>query len=344
MKARNIYLVVFSGVSVLGIMLIVYSYQVFKNPNLIVRQEQGELLIPEKATIQQVLDSLTAHQYVEDVVSFMFVSKLLGYHDNIKPGRYILSKNLTNIDAVRRLRSGAQTPVNVTFTNARLKEELPEKLCRNITANPDEFYALLTNPKKVKELGFDSLTIAAMFLPNTYEMYWTTNAEELMARMKREYDRFWNEARRKKAEALGLTPIQVSILASIVQAETIKSDEKSTVAGLYINRLNRGMLLEADPTVVFANKDFTITRVLNKHLKVDSPYNTYKYSGLPPGPINIPEISSIEAVLNYKKHNYIFMCAKEDFSGYHNFAATNREHVNNANRYRRALSRRGIKN
>lgn len=180
-------------------------------------------------------------------------------------------------------------------------------------------------------------------MPNTYEFYWTTDAEELVTRMKREYDRFWNDERKEKATALGLTPLQVSVLASIVQAETAKEDEKPRVAGLYLNRLKIGMILNSDPTVIFAHRDFTIKRVLNWHLKIDSPYNTYKYAGLPPGPINVPSAPSIDAVLNHEQHEYIYMCAREDFSGYHRFAISYQQHLQNAKMYQKALDAAGIR-
>jgi UPF0755 protein len=189
----------------------------------------------------------------------------------------------------------------------------------------------------IKELGFTPPTFPVMFVPNTYEMYWTTTPANFTKRMKIEYDKFWNEERKTKADRIGLTPIEVSILASIVQEETAKNDEKPLVAGLYINRLKRGMPLQADPTIKYAVNDFTLRRVLNTHLEMDSPYNTYKFAGLPPGPINFPEITSIDAVLNFKKHNFIYMCAKSDFSGYHNFAQTLAQHNRNADAYRAAL-------
>ena len=178
----------------------------------------------------------------------------------------------------------------------------------------------------------------AMFIPNTYEFYWTTTARQFADRMKAEYVRFWNEERIQKAESIGLTPVQVATLASIVQEETNQSSEKPRVAGVYINRLQKGMPLQADPTVKFAAGDITLRRILNRHLETDSPYNTYLYPGLPPGPITFPEISSLESVLNYEKHNYLYSCAKEDFSGFHNFARTNAEHERNAARYHAALA------
>ncbi|MEM1134948.1 MAG: endolytic transglycosylase MltG [Bacteroidota bacterium] len=342
MKFQNLKIAIFIGLSLLIVMMSVYLYQVFFNPNLLITRKEAVIYIPENATIQQVVDTLKTKRYLEDVVSFMFVSKLLDYHETIKPGRYVITKEMTNLEAIRHLRAGIQAPVRVTFNNVRLKEDLAEKLCKNITATEDEFNTLLNNPEYLTQFGFDTTTILTMFLPNTYEMYWTSSAEDLFERMKYEYDRFWNEQRKERADSLGLKPVEVSVLASIVQAETAKRDEKPIVAGLYINRLERGMLLESDPTVVFAVGNFTMKRVLNKHLKTDSPYNTYKYAGLPPGPINLPEPSSIDAVLRYEKHDYIYMCAKEDFSGYHRFASNYRQHINNANRYRRALNKRKV--
>ena len=181
-----------------------------------------------------------------------------------------------------------------------------------------------------------------MFIPNTHEVYWTISAEQLLEKFKKEYDKFWNEGRLAKAKVLNMTPVEVSILASIVQAETRHNDESPRIAGLYLNRLKMGMPLQADPTLIYAIGNFDIQRVLNVHKEIDSPYNTYKYAGLPPGPINFPSIISIDAVLNHEEHNYIYMCAKEDFSGYHNFTASLREHNNNARKFQQALNRARI--
>ncbi len=343
MNRRTLSIALFAGLAVTIITVIVYSYQLFFTPNILVREtEKAYLYIPPGATIKNVADSLYHNKLMHDPVSFMFVSKLLKYHESVKPGRYALSPKMTNLQAVRHLRAGIHEPVKLTFTNARRKDELAAKLCRATVAEPHEFDSLVNDVAFVETLGFDTVTVACMFLPNTYEVFWTTNAEGILKRMKREYDAFWNEDRLAKASAVGLTPVQVSILASVVEAETKLKDEKPTVAGLYLNRLNRNMPLESDPTVVFAVGDFSIRRVLNTHLEIVSPYNTYRNTGLPPGPILIPELSSIEAVLNAKDHNYLYMCAKEDFSGRHNFAATYREHINNANRYRAALNRAKI--
>ena len=206
-----------------------------------------------------------------------------------------------------------------------------------------EIANILNDTAYISKLGFTPETLPALFIPNTYEVYWNMSAEDFMQRMLKEHKAFWNEKRLKQAEAIGLTPIEVATLASIVEEETANQAEKPMVAGLYINRLKKGMLLQADPTVKFSLQEFGLKRILFKHLEVDSPYNTYKYAGLPPGPIRVPSYQGLESVLNYTKHNYIYMCAKEDFSGTHNFAVTSAQHAANARKYQQALNRRGIR-
>lgn len=201
----------------------------------------------------------------------------------------------------------------------------------------------LTDSLTCARLGYTPQTIACLFIPNTYEVYWDMTLDQFLARMTKEKDRFWNDERRQKAKDIGLTPEEVVTLASIVDEETAKNDEKPIIAGLYMNRLKRGMLLQADPTVKYAVGDFTLQRILYRHLEVDSPYNTYKYAGLPPGPLRIPSIRAIDGVLNYTHHNYLYMCAKEDLSGRHNFARTLAEHSRNAQRYQSALNRLHIR-
>ena len=243
---------------------------------------------------------------------------------------------------VNMLRSGRQDPVDVTFNNVRFKEDLAEKVSKYIWADSVSILNLFSDEKLITGFGFTTETFRTMFIPNTYEFYWTTSAEEFAQRMKIEYDKFWTETRKAKAKKIELSPEEVIILASIVQSETVKPDEMKRIAGLYLNRLKRGILLQADPTIKYAVGDYSIKRVLNKHLEIDSPYNTYKYAGLPPGPIMFPEVSAIDAVLNYETHNYIYMCAKEDFSGYHNFAKTLSQHNRNAAKYRAALNKKRI--
>lgn len=300
------------------------------------------LLITEKDSYKTISERLEKGLVLNSMKAFKWVAKKKKFDKNVKPGRYELKEGMTTNQLVNMLRSGAQKPVNVTFNNVRFKEDLAGKVSKYIQADSLSILALFSDEKQIKEWGFTSETYRAMFIPNTYEMYWTTSAQAFVERMHSEYEKFWNENRKAKAELLNISPAEVAIIASIVQSETIKEDELPRVAGLYINRLKRGILLQADPTVKYAVGDFAIKRVLNKHLKIESPYNTYKYVGLPPGPICFPTIQSIDAVLNYENHKFLFMCAKEDFSGYHNFAKTLRQHNRNADLYRKALNARRI--
>jgi len=241
------------------------------------------------------------------------------------------------------LKSGNQEPVKLRFQNLRMKENLAGFVSKKLELDSTKLVSLLDSDQLIHKYGFNKDNIYAMFIPNSYEVYWNTDADQFFERMNDEYQKFWTDERKSKAEKIGLSPIQVSILAAIVDAEALHDDEMPTIAGLYMNRYKKGTPLQADPTVIFANKDFTIKRVLNKYLSKESPYNTYRHSGLPPGPIMMPSINAIDAVLNYKKHNYIYMCAKEDFSGYHNFAVTAAEHQANARRFQQALDKLNIK-
>lgn len=339
MKKKKIFVIFILVFSVLLSSFGLYFYQLIKTPNILVDKVDAPIIIPEGSTFKDVQNKLYEGGYIQDLVAFSFLAKLMDYDENVKAGRFILKKDMSNLEAIKLLRSGSQAPLDITFNNIRLKEELAEKICLNIAADKDKFYKLLQDTALIRDLGFNEYTILSMFIPNTYEVYWTISEEELLQRMKTEYDRFWNDERKSKAEALGLTPAEVSTLASIVEAESKRIDEKPKIAGVYLNRLERGMALQADPTLVYAAGDFTIKRVLNKHKEIESPYNTYKYAGLPPGPINIPPISAIDAVLNFQSHNYLYFCAKEDFSGYHNFATNLTQHLNNARRYQNALNK-----
>ena len=321
-----------------------YFYQVFFGKNILTEEDARKtlILIDNDDNFDSLRNQLYDRGIIQDAVSFSFVAKALKYQENVKPGLYELSTSMSNIEGVRKLRAGDQIPVKITFNNIRLKEELAGKITSTIGLDSLTFLNTLNDGRIQEELGFTNETILSMFIPNTYEVYWTISEEELLAKMKREYDRFWNGDRINKANEMGLTPIEISSLASIVQAESIKQDESSTIAGLYFNRLQKGIKLQADPTVKYALGDFTIQRILTKDTRVDSPYNTYKYAGLPPGPINLPTIQNLDAVLNYQKHDYIYMCAKEDFSGYHRFAKTLSEHNRNARLFQQALNRRNI--
>lgn len=331
-------IVVFLFLSVLGISFTFYGYQILFTPNILVEQENKLFVIKEEDTFKDVQKQLHEKRIVNDLISFSFLARLSGYDDELKPGRYILKKNMTNLEALKVLRSGKQEPVKITFNNVRLPKELAEKITRNLGMTPDEFEAALIEFSMNNSHGFTKDNVIALFIPNTYEVYYNVSPEGLIERMYQEYEKFWTQERRDKAASLNLTPTEVATLASIVQAETIQGDEAPIIAGLYLNRLEKGIALQADPTLKFAVGDFTLKRILNVHKEVDSPYNTYLYPGLPPGPISMPEIKSVDAVLNYTKSNYYYMCAKEDFSGRHNFTNSYEEHMKNAARYQKALT------
>ncbi len=338
-KSRKFIIIGIVVFSVLLSSISFYIYQVLKTPNLLVEQPDRYFHIYPDATFKNVQDSLLAGNYITDLVSFSLLAKYMDYHISVKPGRYLLKQDMTNLQAIQLLRSGNQEPVNITFNNVRLIEELAPKICQNIALKAEDFHELLNDSTVYQKYGFDRQNFISMFIPNTYEVYWNISATDLMDRMNREYQGFWNEERLSKAREIGLSELEVSVLASIVNAESQKADEFSRIAGVYLNRLNKGMALQADPTLVFALGDFTIQRVLNEHKEIESPYNTYKYQGLPPGPIRAPSIAAVNAVLEYEAHNYLYFCAREDFSGYHNFATNLTQHLRNARIYQNALNK-----
>jgi len=336
LRVLVVFFIVFG--SLLAILAYNYYGKVFSS-NVEVKNGKEYLYISKDANFENVIDSLKVNGFIKNIDEFIWVAKLKNYHKKVKGGKYLLKDGMTNNSLVNMLRSGKQVPVKVTFNNIRTKEDLAKKISKQIEASYDEILGLLNNKDFITELGFKKETVLCLFLPNTYEFYWSTDAKQFILRMNDEYKKFWNETRTKKAKEVNLTPIEVSILASIVQAEQGRfNDEKPTIAGLYINRLTQGIALQSDPTLVYAAGDFSIKRVLNVHKEINSPYNTYMYAGLTPGPINLPEISSIDAVLNYEKHDYLFMCAKDDFSGYHYFAKTASQHNVYAQRYHAALN------
>jgi len=304
--------------------------------------DQGYLHIPTGSNLDDVVAIIKAQHILNNTESFKWVASKMNFK-NIKPGKYKITKGLSNIELVRLLRSGKQEPIKLTFQNIRLKTDFAGYIGKNFEIDSLAFLNMLDSIDLVRQYGFDEETIFCMFIPNTYEMYWNTSKEKFFERMQKEYVKFWHTERIAQAKAIGLSPVQVSILASIVDQEALLNREMVRIAGVYMNRLNRGIKLEADPTVIFANGDFTVKRVLYKLLQKDSPYNTYKYIGLPPGPICMPSVAAIDAVLHFEKHNYIYFCAKEDFSGLHNFASNVTEHEMNARKFQQALNNRGIK-
>lgn len=265
------------------------------------------------------------------------------YADNVKTGRYAINPGDNSISVFRRLKSGRQQPMRLTIPESRTMDRLAAQLSQRLMLDSAVIARSLADSAFTSAYGYDTATIACLFVPNTYEVYWDISIEKLMERMKREHDSFWKGDRTAKAGSLGLTPNEVCTLASIVDEETANSAEKPMVAGMYINRLKKQMPLQADPTVKFALKQFALKRIYRNMLTTDSPWNTYRYEGLPPGPIKIASVKGIDAVLNRVSHDYLYMCAKEDFSGTHNFAVTYQEHLRNAARYAKALNERGIK-
>ncbi|SFC88359.1 UPF0755 protein [Flexibacter flexilis DSM 6793] len=320
-----------------------YGYQIFFTKNWLIGKSEGKwLYIPKNSSYEAVLDSIRKDTLLNDELSFQFLTRALNYRTDVKSGAYFIKPNASNLDVLRALKSGRQTPIKLTFNNIRLKSELIQKLSDKLEMQTADLQAILNNPDSTASYGFDTTTIVAMFIPNTYEVYWDISANQLVKKMQKEYKRFWTDERLAKAKAMNFTPIQVSILASIAEAETKKADEMPIVAGVYKNRLDQNMPLQADPTVVFAVGDFTIKRVREGHKASTSPYNTYKYNGLPPGPINLPSVTALNAALNYQHHDYLFFCAREDFSGYHNFSADYNQHLKNARTYQHALDSANI--
>ena len=317
-------------------------YKKYSSPFFEIKQTVY-VYIDETKDYNDLLSQLESAAHIKDVNIFNRIAGIAKYPENMRSGRYAIIPDMTCKQLLQNLRNGNQAPCRVTFNNIRLKENFAQRIGQQLMSGEHKLYAQLNDSAVCAGLGFDINTILCMFLPNTYEMYWNIPVEKFLNRMKSEYGKFWTSERLEKAREIPLTPVQISILASIVEEETAASSEYSIVAGLYINRLKRNMLLQADPTVKYAVGDFSLKRVLYMHLEKDSPYNTYKYAGLPPGPIRIPSIRVIDSVLNYEKHNYIFMCAKEDFSGKHNFAVTHAEHSRNAAKYQAALNRNNIR-
>lgn len=304
-------------------------------------KQGGYADIPTGADFEMAMSRI--RPYLTDEDAFRQWAEQRGYAKAVKPGHYRLKRGMSNRELVNMLRSGNQEPVKVIFNNVRLPQDLASKATRALEMDSFKLLKALNDPANWQKYGFKQETFMSMFLPNTYEMFWNVSPEKFLDKMKKEYDKFWTDERKAKAKALGMTPEEVSTLASVVQSETIKDDDAPIIAGVYVNRLKKGIPLQADPTLVFALKDFTLKRVLDVHKEVESPYNTYKYAGLPPGPICLPTIENLEATLNPTQHDYIYFCAKEDFSGYSNFAVTYEQHLVNARRYQEALNKRNIR-
>lgn len=303
------------------------------------------LNIPSNSDFETVLGLLKNQGIINDEIVFRKLADYMEYKKNpMRSGRFKIDPGMSVVDLIRRLRNGGQAPVKVVLTNERMPKNVAAKAARFLEPDSLDIIQLLQNEAYLADLGYNKEDLMTLFIPNTYEMYWDSSPEDFINRMIKEHERFWNAKNRsQKAEKLGLSKKEVYTLASIVEKETLRKDEKKRMAGVYYNRIQKGMRLQADPTAVFATQDFGTARVLNYHINFDSPYNTYMYAGLPPGPIAMSSISSIDAVLDVENHDYLYFCAIGDGSGYHNFAKSLTQHNRNAAIYRANLRKRGLR-
>ena len=345
-KAKKAALAVFIIFSILffAFVFTFYSLLFIDNVRDHASQPYHELLIRTGSDYMDVVNQLKRQHILRNFKTFDIVSKKLHYNEHVKAGRYLIYNGMCNLRLVQMLRSGSQTPVRIVINNIQSKNELAEKIASQLECSKSELLKEFNDPHLLDSLELTEDNFPTLFLSNTYEYYWNTSAMQFITRMLKEYNKFWIGSRREDAQNLGLSPTQVTILASIVQKESNHYDEYPRIAGVYINRLKNGMALQADPTVVYAlNKMGIKRRVYKADLQIPSPYNTYLHTGLPPGPICLPELKSIDEVLNAEEHNYLYFCAKDDFSGYHVFATTWQEHLVNAKNYQKALNENHIR-
>lgn len=331
------------GAIIVALFFAVRLYRVIFLPGSEIPEGESVVFyIPDGKDYAWLEKRLIEEDIVKDSKAFRWLAEKKNLEKNIKAGRYRIPSGMNNNELINMIRSGRQEPMMFMFNNLRTLNELAGVAGRNFEADSSEFAAVLNDPETAGSFGFSAESFPAMFIPNSYEFYWTTSPVEFVERMKREYVAFWSDSKDKKAMDLGLSRIEVSILASIVEEESLHDDENARIAGVFINRLQQGIPLQSDPTLIFAKKDYSVRRVLNEDKKINSPYNTYLNRGLPPGPICIPSIAAIRGVLDHEEHNYLFFCVKPDFSGYHNFARTLSQHNKNARLYQQALNRRKI--
>ena len=307
------------------------------------QEETQYVYIDDDDNLDSVLTKLRPIASEHALTGFSTLIRHTDYAHQPRTGRYAIAPDESTLTVMRKMKNGQQQAVMLTIPESRTMEKLAAALSRKLMLDSVEIAAALIDDAYCQRWGYDSCTIACMFVPNTYEVYWNTTLDRFMERMQKEHDAFWNSQRLTKAEKAGLTPDEVCTLASIIDEETSNNNEKPMIAGMYLNRLHKSMPLQADPTVKFALRNFELRRIYHDMLFYDSPYNTYRNTGLPPGPIKIASVKGIDAVLDYVRHDYLYMCAKEDFSGTHNFATSYAEHLRNAARYSKALNERGIK-
>ncbi len=340
-KSKKIFLLVFLLIIVVGGVVSGLGYYHLLSPQF--HPEQNVYIyIDRDDTADSVIHKIETMGNPKTMTGFKLFAKKRDLDKNVRTGKYVIKPGDSAYQLYSRISRGYKEPVNLTVGSTRTLDQLSRSLGRQLMIDSTEIATVLNNPSTIEALGYTNDNISTLIIPDTYQVYWDISAEELLERLNKEHARFWNDKRLAQAEAIGMTPDEVCTLASIVDEETNNNPEKPIVAGLYINRLKKGIPLQADPTVKYALKDFGLRRITNEHLKYDSPYNTYLNAGLPPGPIRIPTKQGIESVLNYAQHDYIYMCAKEDLSGTHNFAATYGEHMRNARKYWNALNERKI--
>ena len=322
-----------------------FVYNAMFKPNTNFNNETAYIFVPTNAKYSEVREQL--EPLLKDIKSFDALAKQKKYDTNIKAGRFPIKKGMSNNDIINSIRSN-NLPLKLSFNNQERIENLAGRIAQQIEPDSLSLLKVMTDPEFLKEKNFTRQTVMNMYVPNTYEFFWNTSPELFRDKMLGEYYRFWNTSRQAKRKALNLSVNEVMTLASIVQKETAKVDERPRVAGVYLNRIRKGWPLEADPTVIYAKKlkendfDQVIKRVLYKDLEIDSPYNTYKYPGIPPGPITMPDVSAIDAVLNPEKHDYMFFVADVKNFGYHKFAKTLAQHNANRREYTSWISGQGI--
>ncbi len=317
----------------------IFLYRIIYHPNVWLNNEEyASVYIPTASNFDSVKTILYSQGLIVNRRNFEWLAGKKKYPENVKPGHYIIAEGMSNDRLINMLRSGEQVPVKLIFNNISTIQHLAERVSQQIEADSAAIVHLLSDTLVLQQYKVTPATAITIFIPNTYELYWNTTAPQFIDRMYLEYKKFWDNKRQSEADSLNMTIPEVTTLASIVEKETTMDGEKSLIAAVYLNRLRSGWLLQADPTLKYALGDPGIRRILNEHKAIDSPYNTYKYGGLPPGPICIPSISSIDAVLNPDNNDYMYFCAKEDMSGYHNFSKTLRQHSRNARKYQEALN------
>ncbi|MDE6485662.1 MAG: endolytic transglycosylase MltG [Duncaniella sp.] len=334
---RNSLALLIAGIAVpvaLAALICYFTFNTYSGPDVMV-------YVPADATKSQVKDSLKSTLGSSDGMRVYMIWSLSGGRPSVAHGAYEISDGQSALSIARRLKNGRQTTVKASFPSVRTIDDVAERVTRNLEITPEDFLAACDTILPAR--GFSRAQFPAAFLPDTYDFYWSSSGEAVVNRLLDYRDRFWNDERVERARAMGLSKVDVATLASIVEEETAKTDERPRVARLYLNRLDKKMRLQADPTVKFATGDFKLRRITSRHLGIESPYNTYRVNGLPPGPIRVPYAATLDAVLNAPLHPYIYMCAKEDFSGYHNFASDYATHQANARRYQAELNRRGIR-